>query len=99
MRTIKELKWLLTAGKPSPALKAATLLYLHGVRISVSVKLKVRDADLGATPTAIIVDRSRPVFATDELSNLLMRLAATCMVCCARVGNELGVLYNHPPHV
>ena len=45
MRTLRDVKWLLTAGKPNPALKAATLLYLHGVRVSSSVRVLVRDID------------------------------------------------------
>lgn len=65
MRTFRDLKRLLTAGKPSPALKAATLLYLHGVRISASIGLKVGDVDFGNRLTVILVDGSRTVFVTD----------------------------------
>ena len=44
MRTVRDLRWLLTAGQPSPALKAATLLCLHGIRASASIRLRARDA-------------------------------------------------------
>ena len=71
MKTLGDLKWLVTAGKPSPALKAAALLYLHGVRVSSSVRLKVSDANFSTSPTTISLDDSRVVFVTDELSNLI----------------------------
>ena len=71
MKTLGDLKWLVTAGKPSPALKAAALLYLHGVRVSASVRLKVSDANFATSPTTISLDDSRVVFVTDELSNLI----------------------------
>ena len=76
MRTTTGLRWLLTAGKLSPALKAATLLYLHGVRISVSTRLQVREIDFSSSPTMILVPGSRFLYVTDELSGLLKGLAA-----------------------
>lgn len=71
MKTIRDLNWLLTAGKPSPALKAATLLYLHGVRISASIRLRVEDINFSARPTTVLAKGSRLVSVTDELSNIL----------------------------
>ena len=76
LRTLGDLKWLLTEGKPSPALKAATLLYLHGVRVSSSVRVLVRNVDFGTRPTKVLVGGSRLVFVTDELSEILRGLAA-----------------------
>ena len=76
MKTVRELKWLLTAGNPAPALKVATLLYLHGVRASASVRLKVSDVDFSTSPTTILLSDSRAMFVTDELSDLLEVMAA-----------------------
>lgn len=76
MRTFRDVKWLLTAGKPSPALKAAPLLYLHRVRVSSSVRLLVRDIDFGTRQARVLVGGSRPVFVTDELSDILKGLVA-----------------------
>ena len=74
MRALTDLKWLLTAGKPSPALKAGTLLYLHGVRVSVSIRMEVRDVNLETSPAEIMIDGSRIVYITDELSDALKNL-------------------------
>ena len=76
MKTLKELMWILTAGKPTPSCKAATVLYLHGVRISASIRLKVSDADLSATSAMVMIDGSRPVYITYELTNILRGLTA-----------------------
>jgi hypothetical protein len=86
--TIMKLRWLLTACKPSPALKAATLLYLHGTRISASIKLKARDVDFASRPVRIMVDVLRPTYATDELSVVLRGLAA------GKSGEDLPLEYQ-----
>jgi hypothetical protein len=91
LKTIRDLNWLLTAGKPSPALKAATLLYLHGVRISASIKLKVREVDFASKPVKVMVDGLRPTYATDELSNVLKGLAA------GKSGEDLLLGYQSVP--
>lgn len=88
MRTLGDLKWLLTAGKPSPALKAATLLYLHGVAVSASTRLRVREIDFTSEPTRIMVNGSRTVYVTDELSSVLRGLAAE------RAGDDLLLSYR-----
>ena len=75
MKTVRELRLLLTAGKPTPALTAATLLYLHGVRVSASARLKVSDINFSTSPTAVLLSDSRVMFATDELSDILEALA------------------------
>ena len=75
MKTVKELKWLLTAGNPAPALKVATLLYLHGVRFSASVRLKVSNINFSTSPTTILLSDSRTILVTDELSGLLKVMA------------------------
>jgi integrase len=74
LRTNGELRWLLTEGKSSLSLKAATLLYLHGVRITVATKLKVKDLDFGTNPAKLTLDESRTVHLTDELSHVLRGL-------------------------
>jgi hypothetical protein len=76
LKTIRDLRWLLTAGSPSLALKAATLLYLHGMRISASIRLKVREVDFAPKPVQIMAGGLRPTYATDELSEVLRDLAA-----------------------
>lgn len=91
MRTIRELRWLLTAGRPSPALKAATLLCLHGVRMSASIALKVEEADFASSPAKVVVGGSRPVYLTDELSGVLKSLTA------AKDGDDLLLGYRSVP--
>ena len=76
MKTLRDLKWLLAAGNPTPSCKAATLLYLHGVRISASTKLKVGEVELKSSPTKIVFGGSRTAFVTGELSDVLGGLAA-----------------------
>lgn len=76
MRTLADLKWRLTVGKPSPGLGAGTLLYLHGLRVSTSIRLKAGDAGLSATPAELKIDGSHSVYVTDELSRILRGLAA-----------------------
>jgi integrase len=71
LKTTREVRRFLTAGKPSPALRPAILLYLHGVRASASIELKVRDVNLGSNPTLVMVNGPRPVYVTDELSRIL----------------------------
>src|SRR5574340_1039043 len=71
LRTLRDLKWLLTEGKPSPALKAATLLYLHGVRVSSSIKMSARDAGFGTRPDGARLSGARLVFVTEM--TLLLR--------------------------
>jgi hypothetical protein len=91
LRTLGDLKWLLTAGKPSPALKATTLLYLHGVRISVSLRLRVQDIRLGMNPAEVVVGGSCLVLLTGELSHLLRGMAA------GKAGQELLLGYGTIP--
>jgi hypothetical protein len=91
LRTIRDLKWLLTAGEPSPGLKAATLLYLHGVVISASTRLRVREVDFRSNPAKILVDGSRTVYVRDELSSVLKGLAAN------RLGDDLMLGYRSFP--
>ena len=76
MRTLGDLKWLLTAVKSSPPLEAGTLLYLHGVRVSSSIRLKVDEVTFSVTPAMVRVGESRSVYVTDELANALRELAA-----------------------
>jgi hypothetical protein len=76
LKTLRDLKWLLSAGNPTPSCKAATLLYLHGVRVSASTKLKVGDVDLTSSPAKIVFSRPRTAYLTDELSSVLGGLAA-----------------------
>ena len=91
MRTLGDLKWLLTVGKPSPALKAATLLYLHGVRISDSLRLRVEDGKLGTSPAEVVVGGSRLIFITGELSDILRGMAT------GKAGQELLLGYSTIP--
>jgi hypothetical protein len=91
LRTLKDLKWLLAEGKPSPALKAATLLYLHGVRISGSLRLRVGDVRLVTSPAEVVVGGSRLVLLTGELSNLLRGLSM------GKSGEDLILGYNSVP--
>lgn len=94
MRTLRDLKWLLITGKPSPAVKAATLLYLHGVRIRALTKLRARDVDFASNPAKILFASSRVAYATDELSNVLKGLAAEKSDDDLLLGYE-GVLSFH----
>ena len=64
-----------TAGKPNPALNAAILLYFHGVRISASIGLKVRDFSFGTSQAWVMVSDSRTVYFTCELAGALRGLA------------------------
>ena len=91
MRTLTDLKWLLTAGKPGPALKAGTILYLHGVGVYTSIRLKVCDAALCVTRYMVWVDGSRSVYITDELSNILRDSAA------GKAGDDLLLGYLSIP--
>lgn len=75
MRAFKELKWLLAAGNPTPSCKAVALLYLHGVKVSASTRLRVRDVDFASNPAKITLGDSRTIYVTDELSNVLSGLA------------------------
>ena len=91
MRSLRELRWLLTAGKPSPALKAGTLLYLHGVRVSTFIWLKTSDAASSVTPAMVRAGESRSVYITDELSNILGALAS------GKSGEDLLLGYSSVP--
>jgi integrase len=75
LATIRNLKWLLTAGNPTPSCKAATLLYLHGVRATAATRLKVKDLEFSSTPARVTLKGTRTVYLTDELSNILRDLA------------------------
>jgi len=77
LKTLGDLKRLLMAGEPGTPLGAATLLYLHGVRISSSIRLKAREVDLSAKPATMSVDGHRVVYLTDELSTILRVLASS----------------------
>jgi hypothetical protein len=91
LRTSRDLKWLIARGEPSPSLKAASLLYLHGVMISTSIGLKVKNLDFGTKPTRVSLGVSRVAYATDELSNILKVLAAR------KAGDELLLGYGGAP--
>lgn len=71
MKTLRDLNWLLTAGKPTPSCKAATLLCLHGVRASISIRLKAGDVTFATRPAAIMVDGIPRAYVTNELSDIL----------------------------
>ena len=76
MKTLRDLKWLLAAGNSTPSCKAAILLYLHGVKLSASTKLKVGEVDFTSSPAKIVFGSSRTAYVTDELSDVLRGLAA-----------------------
>lgn len=74
LKTLGELRRLLTAGEPTLPCRATTLLYLHGVRISSFIGLGVSDIDFRTGPTRITVASPRLVHVTDELSVVLGHL-------------------------
>jgi len=55
---------------------ATTFLCLHGVRISASIKLKVKDVDFDNDPTSLLVGENHAVYLTKELSQILKGLAS-----------------------
>jgi hypothetical protein len=76
LKTLRDLNWLLAAGNPTPPCKAPTLLYLHGVGVGASTRLKVGEVDFTSSPAKIAFGSSRTAYVTDALSNVLGGSAA-----------------------